>query len=74
MIDITMGCSLQAGEMVMMKPLDYKAPVPSGEWLGFRVTEKSNFPVAVVIDERLEEGKIHAVSNGSIKLSIGKQE
>jgi len=59
------GNTIKPGEMVTMKPTDYKAPHPTGDYEAFCL-KKHDRPigVAIVVDDRIPEGELRVVTSG----------
>ena len=51
---IKSGNKINIGEMVTIKPEDYKAPHPTGEYLGFSV-QSHDMPFGIVVDMTKKE-------------------
>lgn len=56
---------IKAGEMVELKEEDYKAPIPTGDRVGFRVEGVSGFPLGLVLDDTIPEGEAHVLTQGT---------
>ena len=65
---IKSGNEINAGDLVTVKPKDYKAPLPTDIDVGFSVLSNDTIPagICVKLDESIPDGQIYIVTNGIV--------
>jgi len=71
---VKMKTNINPGEMVTLKQEDYKAPQPTGDYFGYVVNNSTDFPIGVVLDERLSEEEMHTCSEGVFVHKMTKED